>query len=97
MPVDIEKLEALHAKATQGEWRARRYEGTEDTSIVSPEMMFADWLFICSLNNEMPALISELRQLREFESIVKSENIFAPGRSDVREACRYLDEQRKVE
>ena len=117
MPIDIDKLEALHAATTTGEWRtiADSFNPPEHF-IVSGDGVFgseqiagpsaamtvnADYDFIAASHNELPAILSELRLLREFERLVR--NADDSGQrdaefvaADAEAAIRWLDEQRKA-
>lgn len=109
MAIDLDKLEALHAKATSGEWASRRegsgYEHEDEflseigdgvqvsgTAICVAWSERVDSEFIAASHNAMPALLAELRLLREFERRVRSR---WPMMLKL-ELC-WLDEQRKAE
>lgn len=64
--VDIKRLSELHTATTQGEWKARQFEGMTGGTTVEPEMTLDDWRSCCELHNAWPAVAARLAILEEF-------------------------------
>lgn len=73
-PINISEARELFEKTTQGEWKARRFAGIEDDTLVGPEVTFVDWQFCCQAHTDYPAMLGELERLRakvtEYEKFV---------------------------
>lgn len=61
-PINTTEARELHAKTTQGEWKARRFAGVADETRVAPEMSFADWQFCCHAHNHFPAILDTIER-----------------------------------
>lgn len=78
-PVDLDHLEKLHAAATQGEWRIDE-DGNLVVDRASRKKSYVadcawaedpDGLYIAATHNALPALIAEVRALREVAEAAK--------------------------
>jgi hypothetical protein len=64
--LDIKRLNDLHAATTQGEWKARQFEGMTGGATVEPEMTLDDWRSCCELHSAWPDVAARLATLEEF-------------------------------
>jgi len=67
-PVDLDALEKLHAASTQGEWRVNYLSNKWillPTNTEGDDNRIDNAEFVAAAHNALPALIAELRELRE--------------------------------
>lgn len=103
--LDLDKLEKLYAEATKGEWTHTPDDGSGYGDKIQPDIA-CSWVggggingsdnaaLIVALHNAFPALLDELRALREVEAEVRGElepdGVFTPE-AGVVDALSRLD------